>query len=229
MKNFLLAYVPLFAGLLLVINLLSPVQALADTICNPVYGGQQCQTFQLSIDKQILNPSTGNYVANLNLNDHNFNAGDTVTFKVTVQNTGTTLLDPVTVVDTMPLFTDFAGGPGSFDTGTNKMTFTENNMSPGETRSFNISVKVRDNSALTFTGTIDCSDAFNTVQASAPNSQTVNAVSRFCIQKPGGQVIGTAAPPVTRVPSTGSSEWILAGLTLALLTGIVIIKKQQLL
>lgn len=187
-------------------------------VCNPTYGNPNRQTFQLSVSKSILNPNTGQFVANLNLNDHNFNPGDTVTFHIDVQNTGNTALGPITVVDTIPDFTEFVSGPGSLNTTGRQLTYTISSLDPGKTDEQTVDVKVLKAGLLTFSGGIDCLIQ-NNVQASATSIGTVTAFSRFCIQK---QALG-----VTTVPSTGSETYVLLGLAGSLIGGIGLLKKSR--
>ena len=59
---------------------------------------------QLTVDKQVRNPVTGIYVDNLGLNDAHYFAENAVFFRITVQNTGNTVLSRITATDYLPAY-----------------------------------------------------------------------------------------------------------------------------
>lgn len=179
----------------------------ADTVCQPVYGGgQTCVTTgNMFVMKQVQNPQTGQFVDNLTINDHHFAPADIVTFKIFLRNTGGTVIPQTKVFDTLPAFTSFVSGPGIFDQNAKTLTFTVDNLNPGETRDVaTIQVQVIDAKGLP-DGT-NCEP--NSVAATPSTGQpTQTATSFFCIQK---SVVTTKGglpvfPPskVTTTPSTG--------------------------
>lgn len=193
----------LISGLLL---LLPVGKVSADISCQPVYGGgQTCVTTgNILVMKQVQNPQTGQFVDNLTINDIHFTPGDNITFKVFLRNTGVTVIPQTKVVDTLPAFTSFVSGPGILDQNAKTLTFTTDNLNPGETRDVaTIQVQVIDAKGLP-DGT-NCEP--NSVAATASTGPTSTATSFFCIQKAVATTKGglPVFPPskVTTTPSTG--------------------------
>ena len=205
--------------------------AFADVNCQPVYGGgQNCiTTGTILVNKTVQNPQTGQFVDNLGTNDPRFSAGQAVNFQITLTNTGSTTIPQTAVKDTFPGFVDFTSGNGSFDSNTKTLTFTTDNLNPGETRTFSISGKVIDAKGLPDGVTCVVNQATattNTGQMSQDNAQ-------FCIQK---QAVTTTTkgglpvlppPSVTTTPPTGPELLPLIGLLPAGLSGFFLRKKSR--
>lgn len=188
--------------------------------CTPVYGGGvNCpRVGQVLVNKSVQNPSSGVFVSNLGPQDPKFRPGQNVPFRITVQNSGDQSLDTVTVKDTLPQFVSFVSGPGSFDTNSNVLTFTVNNLGGGTSQTFNLTAQAASASALPANQTVVC--PVNVVDAVA-GSQTDHAESQFCIEK---QMV------VPAVPTAGPENWMftIGGLMGALTTGIILRKKAYL-
>ncbi len=211
-----------FFGLLSLLVILPKVSpAFADTVCNPTYGGgQQCLSTQWFINKMVLNPTTNTFVDNLTLSDPRFSPGSTVQFRIQITNTGSASLGIITVTDTLPDFIDLTtvSGPATVDQSTRKVTFTVNSLDPGQTKESFISAKIMATAALPSNQSTFC--PVNNVMASADNVPTVSDSAQFCIQK---TVVG--APSVSVTPPTGSSEWILMGLSGMAAVGFILRKR----
>lgn len=219
------------ATFLLALTLLSVKSVFADVNCQPVYGGgQNCiTTGTILVNKKVQNPQTGQFVDNLGTNDTRFSAGQAVNFQITLTNTGSTVIPQTAIKDTFPGFVDFTSGNGSFDSNTKTLTFTTDNLSPGETRTFSISGKVIDAKGLPDGVTCVVNQATattNTGQMSQDNAQ-------FCMQK---QAVTTTTkgglpvlppPAVTTTPATGSELLPLIGLLPAGLSGFFLRKKSR--
>jgi uncharacterized repeat protein (TIGR01451 family) len=109
------------------ISLVLPGVVSADTNsnCTPVYGGgSSCNQTGLIIDKKVKHPQNNSFVDNLTVNDPKYNPDQPITFRISITNSGTTELKPLTVTDTLPAFLTGVSGPGSFDAGKNIVTFT---------------------------------------------------------------------------------------------------------
>ena len=204
---------------------------LADTACQPIYGGgQTCvQIGNVLINKTVQNPQTGAFLDNLNINDPKFTPSSNVTFHITVTNTGGSTINKTTVKDTLPGFVSFVSGPGSFDSNTKVLTFDVGNLAAGESRTFTIAGKVADGGQLPADQGITC--VVNQALATAENGQQSSDNSQFCIQKP---VLGETkgglkvfpAPAVTTTPSTGPEMLPLIGLIPAGVFGFILRKKS---
>lgn len=173
--------------------LIFAMSASADVTCTPIYGGgQTCvQTGNVLINKTVANSQTGAFVDNLGVNDPKYSPDSTVTFQLTVTNTGGTALSRITVRDILPQYVNFNAGAGSFDSNTRTLSFDTANLNPNESRTFVISAKVVPANQLPANQDVTC--VVNQTTATAEN-QTSQDNAQFCIQK---QVVAGAAPQVT--------------------------------
>jgi len=138
----------------IVVSLISAIAGLAfmaspvfAQTCTTQYGGQYgttqtCMPADLTINKQVQNPVTGNFVENLSASDPTYTAGSNVLFQLIIKNSSGQTFDPVTVKDILPPYLTFVSGPGTYDAGTRTLTFTMNNLIAGETRTAQIMAKV---------------------------------------------------------------------------------------
>jgi len=194
-----------------------------DPLCLPLFGGgQTCQqTNQLTISKEVRNPQTGSYVASLGPNDPLYHPGDSVTFRLTVSNTGKQQLSHITVTDTFPQFVSFVSGSGSFDTKTSTLTFSIDSLAPGTDDVFYIEGKTADanvfpsqpftcvaNQATASTGNTTAKG--NTSFCITPAPSATNQFANISTTKGGFPVY---SPTQTRrTPSTGPELWEVFGL-----------------
>lgn len=185
------------------------------TNCQPVYGGgQTCVTTEkLVLNKTVRNPQNGSYVDNLSLNDPRYFGGQSVSFQLTVTNSGDKAFNEVSVSDTLPNYVEKASGPGSFDSKTNTITFKVLNLVPGESRTFTVTGMLVDSSKLPLNQGVTC--LVNQAQAQA-NGQESRDNSQFCVEKQiattkGGLPV-MQAPNMTQSPSTGPEMLPLLGL-----------------
>lgn len=223
----------LFFGISILVSLFlfSSRSVSADVVCQPVYGGgQNCiTTGNILVNKMVQNPQTGQFVDNLGTNDPKFTAGQLVTFQINLTNTGSAVIQQTAIRDTFPGFVNFTSGNGNFDSNTKTLTFTTDNLNPGETRTFSIQGQIVDAKGLPDGVTCVVNQATattNTGQMSQDNSQ-------FCMQK--AQVTTTTKgglpvlppPKVTSTPPTGPELLPLIGLLPAGLSGWFMRKKSK--
>lgn len=165
--------------------------------CQPIYGGGQVctQAGNLLINKTVLNPENSSFVDNLGINDPKHGPDQTVTFKISVKNTGGSIIPSAIVKDILPQFVDFTSGAGNFDPNTKVLSFEVNNLNPNETREFKITGKVVPSNILPGQSIVCVvNQAVGTM-----NGQTSQDNAEFCIQK----VIVTPTPEVvTTIPIT---------------------------
>ncbi len=185
--------------------------------CVPVYGGGvQCpRVGQVLIDKTVRNPSTNIFVDNLGPSDPKFKPRNTITFRLTMKNTGDKTLDKITVVDHFPSFVDFTSGPGKYDSKTKNLTFDVLNLAGGTAQRFDVTGRIV--SAVLFPTNKSVFCDINTVDATS-DSQKDSDSSQFCLVK---EMV------VPEVPTAGPQHWILSfvGLSIVLTTGIYLRKK----
>lgn len=226
MKKVLISVVFVF-GLLA----LTSGRSFADVVCQPIYGGgQNCQNLgTILVNKTVENKDTKSFVDNLGTNDPRFQGNDTVTFQISLTNTGGTTILQTAVKDVFPGFVSFQSGNGNFDNNTKALTFTVDNLLPNETRTFTIQGKVVDSKNLP--DGITC--VVNQVSATSNSGQMSQDNAQFCMEKPvtttkGGLPI---APPakVTTTPSTGPEALALFALLPGGAMGWLLRKKSQML
>lgn len=195
------------------------------------YGGECPQPGAVLLNKTVQNPKTFVFVENLLVNDPKFSAGDTVTFQLTITNTGGSTLSKVTVKDTLPNFVDFLSGPGTFDVKTKTLTFDIFDLQKGESRTFTISGKVVGSEQLPKDKGVTCVE--NKAVAST-NGQTSEDKTQLCIikevlpavTKGGIPVLPPKKVPVT--PPTGPEMLGLLGLIPSGILGFILRKKTSL-
>lgn len=164
---------------------------------------------QLVVDKQVRNPVTGVYVDNLGLQDPHYFADNAVFFRISVQNTSTTVLTRVTVNDYLPPFLSFVSG-GSYSANNRQIVFYFDNVAPNERRSTVIQVKVNPLSTLPASKSLLC--PVNRVSAYATEGGTDSDSSQLCIQKTVmAQNVPQTGDPFGLVIGLGSLPMLLAG------------------
>lgn len=183
--------------------------------CTTQYGGQvTCAPADLTINKQVQNPVTKSFVENLTTSDPTYKPGDNVLFQLTITNSSGQTFDPVTVKDVLPPFLTFVAGPGSYDAGSNTLTFMLNNLIAGETRSVQIMAHVN---------SIDKSMVCVNNYAEARD----DAVGRF--DSDNAQLcLSTNVLGATTLPVAGFNDYLLllpfAGVSLS---GLALLKKRS--
>ncbi len=162
----------------------------------------------ISVSKMVSVPGSGGtqFVDNLSASDAHFKPGDTVTFKIIVQNVSTTKLTNVTIKDFVPDFVEPIDGPGTFDSSTRTFSFSGGDFNSGEQKVFFINTQVVSQNQLPADKSLIC--VINKVQAFTGNVFGESA-SQFCIEK---QIVGAAAPTLQapqQVPAAGPSLGLL--------------------
>lgn len=193
MKKFLLAFT-----LIITLTALVPT-ANASESCQQIYGGgETCTNPQISINKLVKRPDNSDFVDNLGINDAKYKADQNVTFRITVTNTGNKNLSNVQVKDILPDFVTFVSGNGDFNTDDKTLSFNIDTLKTGESKSFDVVVKVVSNDNLPNDQGIVC--VTNHTEATAED-QNVDDNAQFCIEKP---TLGTSTPtqPGSTVPTT---------------------------
>ncbi len=207
--------------------------AFAATTCSPVYGGgQNCITSgQLSINKTVKNPVTGQFVDNLGLNDPKFSANDVVPFEITVTNTSGSTINNITVTDNFPSLIPCNAGPGTCTN--NQNVFTIGTLNAGQSQTFDLSGRVV--ASLPNQSVICDGTTTNTAIAQASGQPTVQDTAQVCVQNqvlaatPGvkGGVSVFPPPSVTATPKTGPEALALVALLPTGLLGKFLRKKSS--
>ncbi len=161
-------------------------------------GGEQGKVL---VDKLVRNPVTGEYVDNLGLNDPKYVAQNAVFFKIVVENTGNKTLDQINVVDTIPAYLEYVSG-GSYEVATRKISYTFDNVRPGEKRSTVFQTRVVALEKMPAEKSILC--PVNVVVASSPQDGSDEDTAQLCIEK---KVMAV------KVPETGDPMGLVLGLS----------------
>ncbi len=199
-----------------------PNVAFADTGCVSAYGqsvyGADCPTANLVIEKFVKNPSTGQFVENLEASNPHFLADQKIIFRLKITNNVSSELTNIAVRDRLPNFTDFVSGPGKFDQKTKTLSFTIDRLKPGEFREYEITGKIKPKSQLT-DDVLSCVTNYAETQA---NSQFSSDTSVFCIEN---QILA----PVQELPKTGpaSAILVLIGSGALLATSVFLYRKAR--
>lgn len=170
--------------LLTIFSFVFPSKSFADVICQPIYGGgQSCiTTNNIVVNKTVLNPQTNQFVDNLSINDPKYQPGFISTFQISVTNTGNNNVSRVDVRDIFPQFVSFSSGAGTFDTNSNTLTFSVDNLAANETRTFSIMGRIFNNDQISVTpGSVVC--VVNQAIAMVDNANVSQDNAQFCIQK----------------------------------------------
>ena len=174
----------LLISALLSITLASPVTAQT----YGTYGNGEPTPGDLTINKQVRNPITGLFVENLGSSDATYSPNGEVLFRLIVKNASGETFDPVTVRDTFPAEMTFVSGPGTYDEGSNSLTFTLDKVVAGESRTVEILAKVK--SSVSYGKSCFVNSAH--VSASARPAGT-DDTAQLCIQT---DVLGATTLPV---------------------------------
>jgi uncharacterized repeat protein (TIGR01451 family) len=184
----------------------------------------------VTINKTVKNPKTGAFVDNLGVNDPKHSPSSTVTFNLTVTNTGDNNISKTTVRDIFPQFVDFVSGPGSFDANTKTLSFEVKDLKAGESRKFTVQGKTANTNQLPSAQGISC--VVNQATATSDNGQQSSDNSQFCIEKPvlgvtkGGLKVAPA-PSMAVTPPTGPEMLPLIGLVPSAIAGFFLRRKAS--
>ena len=165
-------------------------------MCTTPYGGTEtCKESDLTVNKQVKNPTTNIYVENLTTTDPTFVPGSEIDYRLIITNSSGETFSPVNVKDTLPPYvTEFIGGtPGvfSFDETNHVLTFQLANFYAGETRSFDLRFRVT--SANNFPAGKSLFCVTNVAEVHAINRNDSDS-AQACLQN--GNVAGVTTLPV---------------------------------
>ena len=175
--------------LLLAVLALAPSRVMAQS-CTTQYGGSTtCVSTDLTINKQVKNPATGNFVENLGASDATFSANGQAHFRLIIKNNSNQTFSTVTVKDIFPKELTFTAGPGTFDQANNTLTFTLDNVNAGESRTVELLATV-DPNKVNKDRSVSC--VINTAQVSAQNRSDQDT-AQLCIQT---NILGATTLPI---------------------------------
>ncbi len=223
--------------LLLFIFTAPQVMAAQTPNCQPIFGGgPSCeQTDPLSVNKQVQNPQTKEYVDILPTTFPTYGGGQSVLFKVTISNTSNASISKVEVRDIFPDHIDFSKGLGKFDPNTKTLLFTIDELKAKENKVFFIEGKVVTNDKLPADPKERC--VINSAIASINDKRSQDNI-QVCVSKTISPQTTTSnststkgglpiyAPSNTKTtPDTGPEAWALIGLLPAGALGVWLRRK----
>lgn len=170
--------------------------------CTPIYGGgESCiQTEPITVNLQVKNPDTDQYVDNLSTTQGLFEPGEAVSFRMQVTNTGDRVVSNLTVTDALPQYIDFVRGDGNFDRNTRNFRFTIDELGSEENRVYFLEGRIANRNSLPNTNQPTC--IYNQVAVSFGNN-TSQDNSRLCIAANGTTPAANETTPTpTRAPAT---------------------------
>jgi len=112
-------------------------------------GGASCeQNSPITINKFVQNPESKLYVDSLLPSDPQYKAGDTVVFKLTLNNPTNAAINNIEVSDVFPPYINYQSGQGTFNTATRTFTVTIDQLKSKESRDIQIEGQIVANNQL---------------------------------------------------------------------------------
>lgn len=149
-------------------------------MCTTQYGGEtDCQPSDLTVNKQVKNPSNSIFVENLTTTDYTFKPGTDVLYRLTVKNGSGETFDPITVKDTLPTYLEFVSGPGTYNKDSRTLEFKLEKMIAGESRTVEVLAKVVGADQFPAGKSLFC--VTNVAEASAKNRRDSDS-AQVCLQ-----------------------------------------------
>jgi len=199
----------LFLGVLMVVV---PTVS-ADTGCdgqygNGQYGSTNCPSNEISLDKKVRNPITGEFKDNLLAGDAAYSPDSEVTYSLAVTNNSNHDFSEVKVTDTLPKELKdpkLVDETGIFDktVSTNSdgravLSFKFKDFKAGETRTFKVTAQVKDASVFDKNVSLNC-DVTNEAKAEA-DGKSGEDKAKLCVQT---SVLGK-----TTLPNAGPEDYL---------------------
>jgi uncharacterized repeat protein (TIGR01451 family) len=155
--------------------------------CQPIYGGgSSCTSATLSVSKTVLNPATNSFVHDMGVTDQLFQPGQTVTFHISVTNTGTQTAQNVVVSDVVPQFIS-STSPAINDGGGTTIAIPIGNLAPNQNQIVTVDETIGPTGSFPANQSVVCLN--NQAQVRDSEQDFSQDFSQFCVQ--------------TNVPSTG--------------------------
>jgi len=167
--------------------------------CTTQYGGGECPSNAIVINKKVRYPTNPNlFVENLTKNDDAYSPDSEVEYDVAVTNTSNVHYQTVTVIDQFPSQVTFVGGPGRYDKQANTLTYEISDLDAGETAHNRILVRTKDASVFSTDQDITC-DIVNTVNVTGPDGISDQDTSTLCVRT---KILGVTTLPVAGFEDT---------------------------
>ena len=140
-KNIFMRKLFVLFGLLIAPLVAAPiVSAAGQSQCQIIYGGGEVcppQQVKFTINKLVQRLTKGGeFFENMTLNDLRLSPGQNVNFKIVIENTGTTDITNLNVVDTFPDQLSFVAGVGNASVGAKQISFVVGKINRGQKMHF---------------------------------------------------------------------------------------------
>ncbi len=194
--------------ILITASLLSAVLLVPVKVFAEQYGEVEV-TKDITIDKKVKNPNTGDFVDNLFASDYRFKQDQEVEFRVVVKNVGNKDLDKVEYRDTLPTELKYVSGAL-------ESTISDFKVNEEKTFFFKVRADISNKSAGTY-----CT--VNTAYAWIEGGESEKDTAQVCIEK--GEAKGFVAEKLPE-SGPGASSILLLGSTSMALAGWALLKKK---
>lgn len=172
---------------------------------------EEVETKDISLDKKVKNPNTGDWVDNLFSSDYKFSPDQEVEFKIVLKNVGNKDLDQVEYRDSLPEYLHYISGDTSA---------TIYNFKVDEQKEFYPRARVNKEGDLPNTG-LYC--VINTAYAWIEGGESEKDTSQVCFEK---RVLGEVAPAILPKAGPSAGLFILLSSALFAFAGWALIKKS---
>ena len=185
------------------------------TVVVPICPPEEEPEVDYKIEKEV-KYKDGDWEENLDLDEHTFDPGEKLHFKIKVKNLGEVDAKDVRVVDELPDDIKWVSGHGDYDQDEHKIRFDIGDLPAGEEREFRFVAKVYDEDDLP-TGKDYCQT--NVVYLKVAGEKVDEDHSKVCIGTP--EVLGE----VEELPQAGSNPTGLMVAGVMLSAGLTLRKK----
>jgi len=208
------------------IFVMSVGKSYAKISCTTQYGGgETCvnvtEDAKLSVDKTIYNPKSGQYEDHVKStggsNPYVFGYNETIKFKITVKNTGDVKIKDINMYDALPTFLKYKSGDGDDRKDGKEVKFEVGDLEPGEEESYIFRAEI-ENGGISPNSDKICLTNMATAKGEREDNQKDEEsvdYSNFCITL--GKVLGSSKEKITKLPTTGSEDFLIPAVSVGLI------------
>ena len=199
----------------------------AKQICTTQYGGgETCINIadnpDLEIDKTIYNPKSGEYESDIKSSGGSypyiFESSDKIKFRITVKNVGDIEIKDINAYDALPAFLVYDSGDGDDRKDGKEVKFEIGDLKPDEKKSFTFKAKI-ENDGISPKSDKICLSNFVTAKGKRADdlkkSEDTADSANFCITL--GKVLGSSKEKITKLPTTGSEDFLIPAVSVGLI------------
>lgn len=166
--------------------------------CHTVYGGGEvCETGDLSIDKKVYNPKTGEYWDNIDSSDYTFGPGEEVKFSLRIKNISDIKVDSANINDDFDRLDDYmvyvSSEKGDYraEVTDYKVKFGFGGLEPGEEATVYFVARFKDEGDLPAGTTCltNIAHAYSHIDATSDSDY-----ASFCVKTENGKIVTKTTP-----------------------------------